>query len=224
MGTSRRGCLRVAAVLGSTGVAGAAGCLGDSNPNVVLGEPDRPFESSDVVYPAWGEKVPDVSVSAPLEGETVDVREIQKPRLITFFYSRCQTACPVLISTARNVQTHALNNGYGDEIEVLAVTFDPERDDAARIGEYAEDMNVSTEAGNWTFLRPEGVERAEQVVTDGFGVGFQKTHPEDMDMYMFTHTPLTFLVNPDGYVERAYNTSSPDAERIISDLERVREA
>lgn len=219
----RREYLRKTGALGATVLTGCLGAAG-SNPSVMLPEPDRRFESSEVPYPAWGEKIPDVSVPAPLENREVEMREFSKPRLITFFYSYCQTVCPVLISTMRNVQTHSLNNGYGDSIEILTVTFDPERDKAERLGEYAERMNVDTEAGNWHFLRPESKSRAEEVVTDGFGVAFQRTHPENMDRYMFTHTSLTFLVNSDGYVERAYNTSSPKAESIIEDLEKVREA
>lgn len=210
--------------LAALGAAGVSGCLGatDANPNVVLPEPDRRFESSDIAYPAWGEQVPDVTVPAPLEDTTVSLRAVEEPTLLTFFYSYCQTTCPVIVSTMRNVQTHALKNGYGDEVEFLPISFDPERDTAERLDAYAEKMNIDLGAGNWHFLRPESKDSAEQVVTDGFGIVFQRTHPDDMDRYMFTHTALTLLVNGDGYVERAYNTQSPDAQQIIADLRQVR--
>ncbi|MFB6161113.1 MAG: SCO family protein [Haloferacaceae archaeon] len=219
----RRTYLRGAATLGAAGVAGCLG-LTDANPDVALDEPDRQFESSDVPYPAWGERLPDVTLPAPVEDREVSLRDVEKPRLLTFFYSYCNTVCPVLISTMRNVQTHALNNGYGDGVEFLPVTFDPERDDAERLAEYASKMNVDADAGNWHFLRPQSPDRAKRVVTDEFGVAFERTHPEDMERYMFTHSALTVLANADGYVERAYATKSPDAERIVADLETVRNA
>jgi protein SCO1/2 len=215
---------RFLATAGSTGLAGLAGCLGlgDANPNVTLAEPDRQYESSDVPYPAWGERIPDVTVPAPLDGGPVSLRNLSTPSVLTFFYSHCNTVCPVLVSALRNVQTHAMNEGYGDDVAFLPVTFDPERDDAERLRTYGEEMNVAVDAENWHFLRPESKARAKSVVQERFGVAFQRTHPDDMEMYMFTHSSLTLLVNADGYVERAYRSQSPDPQRIVDDLSNVR--
>lgn len=223
----RRAFLRSAGTAGTIG--GLAGCLGnislaDSNPDVVLGEPDRKFESSDVPYPAWGEQVPDVTVPAPIESREIRLRDVEKPSLLTFFYSHCKTVCPVLISTQRNIQAHAQNNGYGDAVSFFPVTFDPGRDTAERLRTYADLMNVDADNENWHFLRPVSKERAKAVVEDQFGVAFQQTEPEDMDMYMFMHAAMTLLVNGDGFVERAYRSKSPDQETIISDLKVVRNA
>ncbi|MFB6178503.1 MAG: SCO family protein [Halorientalis sp.] len=157
----------------------AAGCLGgskssDGNPNVVLPEPDRDYTSSDLPFLAWGQQLPDVTVPAPLEDRTVAIRDVKKPRLFTFFYSHCQTVCPVLISTLRNVQTHALNNDYGDQVAFFPITFDPARDDAARLRAYADEMNVDADAGDWHFLRPKSEKRARTVITDDFGLNYAK--------------------------------------------------
>jgi protein SCO1/2 len=209
----------------AAGVLGTAGCLGlgDSNPDVALGEPDREYTSEDLPYPAWGERVPDVTLPATDGGE-VSTRTVETPALFTFFFSYCETVCPFLIQAMRNVQTHSIEEGYAEEVGFFPVTFDPERDDTERLQAYGEEMNVDLDAGNWTFLRPASRERAKEVVQEEFGVTFERTDPEDgdSDMYMFAHSALTFLVNADGYVERAYRTKSPDPERIIDDLERVR--
>ncbi|QZX99254.1 SCO family protein [Halobaculum rubrum] len=223
----RRSFLRSAGACGA--VTGLAGCLGsvgigDSNPDVVLEEPERRFESSDVPYPAWGEPVPDTTVPAPLDSRDVRLRDIETPSLLTFFYSHCQTVCPVLISTQRNIQAHAKNNGYGDAVSFFPMTFDPARDTAQRLRTYAEEMNVDADSENWHFLRPASKQRAKAVVQDQFGVAFQRTDPEDMDMYMFTHAALTLLVNADGFVERAYRSKSPNEGTILADLQTVRTA
>ena len=224
---NRRAFLKTAGTVGA--ISSVAGCLGssdntDSNDEVVLGEPDRQFQSSDVPYPAWGEQIPDVTVPAAGESREVSLREVAEPSLLTFFYSHCQTVCPVLISTQRNIQAHAENNGYGDAVSFFPMTFDPARDTADRLQTYAEEMSVDADNENWSFLRPASRERAKTVVDEGFGVAFQRTEPEDMEMYMFTHSALTLLVNADGFVERAYRSQSPDEETIISDLETVRNA
>ncbi|MFA1611619.1 SCO family protein [Halobellus rubicundus] len=222
----RRTFLRGAAGgIGVGGAVGTAGCLGlgDDNPDVALPEPDREYTSEDLPYPAWGQRVPDVTLPAPIEGTEVSTREVETPSLLTFFYSHCNTVCPVLIQTMRSVQTHAIEEGYADAVTFLPTTFDPQRDDAERLRAYGEQMNVAMDAGNWHFLRPESESRAESVVAEEFGVTFQRTHPEDMEMYMFRHSALTFLVNADGYVERAYRTKQPRAEAIIEDLATVRD-
>jgi len=208
----------------AAGVVGAAGCLGlgDSNPDVVLPEPDREYTSEELPYPAWGQRVPDVTLPDPIDGSEVSTRSVETPALYTFFYSHCNTVCPVLIQSMRNVQTHSINEDYADDVAFLPVTFDPERDDADRLELYADEMNVSLDAGNWQFLRPESKGRAKATVEEAFGVTFERTHPEDMDMYMFAHSAMTYLVNPDGYVERAYRTDTPDPEQMIADLETVR--
>jgi protein SCO1/2 len=206
------------------GLAGTAGCLGlsDSNPDVVLPEPDREYTSEELPYPAWGQRIPDVTLPDPIGDAEVATRSVDTPALYTFFYSHCNTVCPVLIQSMRNVQTHSIREEYADEVAFLPVTFDPERDDAERLETYAGEMNVALDAGNWRFLRPSSVERAKATVEEEFGVTFERTHPDDMDMYMFAHSAMTYLVNADGYVERAYRTDSPDPERLIDDLETVR--
>ncbi|MFC6962344.1 SCO family protein [Halocatena marina] len=210
------------ATIGTVGTLG--GCLGlaDPNPNVTLGEPDRQFDSSDVPYQAWGERVPDVTIPAPVDSRSVSLRTVDTPTVITFFFSHCMTICPVLISALRNVQTDAMNNGYANQVTFLPITFDPARDHAQRLQAYAEEMNIADGAGNWYFLRPDSEQSATQIIQKEFGVMFEKTPTKKQSGYMFTHTPLTLLVNADGYVERAYKTKSPAQETIIDDLAKLR--
>jgi protein SCO1/2 len=132
------------------------------------------------------------------------------------------SVCPRLVSALREVQIHSVENGYADEVGFYPITFDPERDTAATLREYAGRMNVDMDAGNWHFLRPEGRERAKAVLESEFGFAFERTHPDDMDRYMFTHIGLVLLVNADGYVERAYRGQEGTEGRYIEDLETVR--
>jgi protein SCO1/2 len=219
----RRTYLRSVAATGT--VVTAAGCLGtfgDSNPNVTLSEPDRDVSSSDLPYPAWGQKVPDVTIPAPLENRSVSLRKVETPSILTFFYTHCKTICPVLISTLRNVQTHATQNGYENDVTFLPITFDPRRDDAERFQAYAKKMNVDLSIEDWYFLRPKSKARAKTVITDDFGVHFEPTKQKSKDQYMFTHSALILLVNGKGYVERSYRGQSPKQGQIIDDLETVR--
>ena len=224
---NRRTFLAGGAALGTTTVAGCLGAvgLGDRNPNVVLGKPDRTADvsSEDLPYPAWGERIPDVTLPAPLSDRTVSLRDVDQPFLTTFFFANCMTTCPVLLSALREVQIHSVEEGYADAVSFYPITFDPARDDAAALREELEQFNVDTQVGNWQFLRPEDEARAEAVVTDEFGIVFQRQEMED-GPDMFVHLGLILLVNADGYVERAYRGQQPDEARLIADLRRVRRA
>jgi protein SCO1/2 len=219
-------------VAGTTGLASAAGCLGGvgvggfgGNPDVALAEPDREFESGDVPYPAWGERVPDVTLTDPLAGREVAVRDVEGPHFFTFVYTHCMTACPTLQATLREVQIHAVQNGYADAVSFWPITFDPARDDADRLRAEAEQLNVDMDVGNWHYLSPGTPERAESVLTGEFGFTYRKDPRED-GPDMFVHLALVLLVNGDGYVERAYRGGqygqAVSEKQLIADLRTVR--
>lgn len=209
----------------AAGLGAVAGCLGGGTQNTVLAAPNMAADPEDLAYPAHGQEIPDVALPAPLHDETIALRERDTTLVITFFYSHCQTICPRLISTLRNVQSKAAKAGIGDDIELHAVTFDPERDTADRLREFAEAMRVDLEAGNWYFLRPDGVDRAKSVVADTFGLHFERTHPNGDDQgYMFTHMPLILVVNPSGYVERSYTDKRPVWQDVYEAVQSVVEA
>jgi protein SCO1/2 len=204
-------------------LGGCLGVLGDSHPNVTLGKPDREHSQFDPQYPIWSDRLPDVTLPAPIESRDISVRSVETPTLLTFFFSHCKTVCPVLVSTLRQVQTHALTNGYGDEVTFLPITFDPARDDAERLQTYAQNIHIAYKKDNWHFLRPSSKRRAKQVIQGKFGVTFDTQNPKpDTPGYQFAHTPLILLANADGYVERAYRTKAPKQQQIITDLKEVR--
>ena len=221
----------------TAGCAGVADSYYDTNPDVVLGSPDRSADPEDLPYPAWGQRVPSVRLPAvdPTTGAvtgTVDTAAVEGPFLSTFFFANCTTVCPVLVSALREIQIHAVENDYADAVSFLPITFDPERDSPSALADYADRMHVAVDAGNWTFLRPESVERARATVTDELGVTFQKTATDDGEPgWMYAHTGVVLLVNGDGVVERAYRPERGssgsiqfDERTAIDDLRRVRTA
>jgi protein SCO1/2 len=209
--------------LSATALGVTAGCLG-GDPNTTLGEPDRPegVTSEALAYPAWGERIPDVTLPDPVTDERIDLRGVDRPALVSFFYSNCMSVCPRLVSALREVQIHSIQNDYADEVGIYPITFDPQRDTASTLRDYGEQMNVDLSAGNWHFLRPESRERAKDVLEGEFGFVFERTEPEDGEQYMFNHIGLVLLVNADGYVERAYRGQEGQEGTYIEDLRRVR--
>jgi protein SCO1/2 len=238
MNLDRRTYLRTVAAAGTAATAGFAGCAGvlgggDASGNVVLGPPDLSDEDLTLEryrghrYPVWGEPIPDLTIPAVPEGE-VSLREVSTPALYTYFYSNCRDFCPRLVSTMVKVQDHAVRNGYADEVAFHPITFDPARDDAGTLRDYADRMGVR-DAGTWRFLRPPTPERAREVVgLDGLGIGYGRPPADEgkTENYDFQHPGVITLVNPDGYVERAYQLGSEALpfDRMIEDLRTVRTA
>ncbi|WP_277543116.1 SCO family protein [Haloarcula laminariae] len=218
----RRRILRTITV---AGVASVTGCLAETGSNVVLDPPtDQQFDSDDLPYPAYGQTLPEFSLPNPLSGETIGIGKLDETLLVTGFFATCPAECVQLIGQLTGVQQGTIDAGIADAVRFLAITFDPERDDAAALQEYATRMNVDLDAGNWEFLRPPDAEAAERVVDEQLGITFERVGPAEsarVEGYDFTHLSLTFLVNPDGYVERAYRTSQPDAKRVLSDARTV---
>jgi protein SCO1/2 len=199
-------------------IVGVSGCL--SARETVLDRQRYETDPQNLPYPTWGEAVPEVTLPDPISGDEVTTDAVGVPAAYTFFFSHCMSVCPVLIGTLRNVQAGFSGSGREEMVRFLPITFDPTRDDGRRLEEYADQMNIDLTAGNWSFLRPESVERAERVVTDRFGVVFDRTE-ETEEGYMFAHTALTLLVNAEGIVERAYRTGSPDETQITADMEAL---
>lgn len=219
---TRRRCL---AALGSGTVAGTAGCLGSvfrDSGEVVLGEQEDAYDSDTLPYPSYGESFPEIELPDPLAEATVSTTAPpvdEETLVVTAFYAFCPSECLLLVRALADVQATLLSDGVED-VTFLAITFDPERDTPEKLAEYAERMEVDLEAGNWHYLRPEDADAAAEVVTDDLGIVYERDGGT-ANAYEFIHQTVSFLVNPDRYVERVYHADAPDVARVSDDAKTV---
>ncbi|PSQ37572.1 SCO family protein, partial [Halobacteriales archaeon SW_10_66_29] len=182
----------------ATGVAlSAAGCLDvgplSSSPgatdDVVLEKPERyddlrsARDEGALEYPIHADPLPEATVPAPLHDREVTTTEFVGDR---------------------HVQDDSVEQGFADEVAFMPVTFDPEHDTAEKLQEHGERHSVIREPGHWYYLRPDGPERAEEIVNGQFGIGFESLSPEEReergmgeDMF-FQHISAILLANKDG--------------------------
>jgi protein SCO1/2 len=218
----------------ATGVVAVSGCVDQADSNTesngenedtdvgpFLDAPDPQIDPANVDFPVYGEELPDVTMTEVLRGQEMSTAGFDKISMFTFIYGFCQSVCPRLTSTLQNIQTEAIESDFGDEMAFVETTFDPERDTPEHLEQHAETYNVNLDANNWYMMRPESPERAKEVVQDTFGVTFVKTHPENMDMYMFDHTGLIILANKHGVVERSYLNTRPVWQDIFDEVETL---
>ncbi|GAB3692795.1 SCO family protein [Halorubrum pallidum] len=226
----RRTYLRsVTAVTGVTATAATAGCLGalgsSGAEGTVLGPPER--DLSEAAHPSYGDEMPNFTVPDPLTGEEITVADYEGERAVlwTSFYTHCPDGvCPALILRLRRAQAAAAEGEYGDELSLLPLTFDPERDTAEVLREYAGQQGVDLDAGNWHFLRPESYEAGQSLMEENFGLVIEKTEADQYENleYRFPHYGLILLANKQGIVERAYPRGpQTDIESLVDDVERV---
>ena len=238
---NRRRCLRTAGAVGLTATAGCLGVLGGSGPeSTVLGPPEQDLSAAS--HPSYGDELPEVTLPDPIADETVSTADLEGKRavLVTFFYTNCPDGvCPALILRLRRAQAVAADppedlpgplggllgrEPYGDEAAFLPITFDPERDTAEELREYAGRQGVNLSAGNWHFLRPESYERGQRLIEEKFGLKVEKAPADEFESleYRFPHIGLILLVNKEGIVERAYPKGpAVDIERVVDDFGRV---
>ncbi|WP_240729901.1 SCO family protein [Halalkalirubrum salinum] len=196
---------------------------------VVLDPPENYDQIKDVElpYPIYGDELPEGTVQAPHADRTVTTTEFVGERhvMLTFIFTRCSMACPVLTANLRQVQAMTIEEDAADEFAFMPITFDPEYDTPERLREYGDDRGVNWEADNWWFLRPETEARAAVVVDETFGV-FYEYVPEDErenDNMAWDHSNLIVLANADGYVERAYTGEPPNPADVVEDARTLRD-
>lgn len=73
-----------------------------------------------------------------------------KPQLVSMFYTSCPYVCPLIIDTLKKTQA-ALTPAERAKIDVLLISFDPERDTPARLHEVFEQRHI--DAQTWTLAR-----------------------------------------------------------------------
>ncbi len=75
-----------------------------------------------------------------------------RPQLVTMFYTSCQMVCPLIIDSMR-LTRNALDPLIRSQIDLLAVSFDPGRDDVATLRSYADKRKLDPRF--WTLARAE---------------------------------------------------------------------
>ncbi len=149
--------------------------------------------------------------------------------LYDFIYTSCTTVCPAMTGQMLQVQQELAERGWlGDDVVLVSITFDPERDTPERLREYVAQMQVSPEG--WYWLTGD-LMTIKQLVGGEFGVYFEKapldeaaaeaaglTPEERADNYDFIHASVFVLVDENGQIRAEYHELI-DVDQILRDIE-----
>lgn len=130
---------------------------------------------------------------ADMNGDTVTLSGTNgKVRLLYFFFANCPDVCPPTTFLMSQVQDELKEDGvFGDEVQFLSVTIDPERDTPEVLKEYA--GRFDADPAGWKFLR------GDQKATDELATKYMTDVGEDKDGN-FYHMNLIILLDQDGQI------------------------
>lgn len=133
--------------------------------------------------------------------------------LITFFYSACTTVCIDLEMNMSELYDKIPEKYFGNGIDFLSISFDPERDDPAKLDLYKNMFNSDGET--WRMARIPDQQELEGLL-DEFGV---IVIPDDYGNY--AHNSAFYLVDPNGKLSEVMDYRDVDAaaETILAILD-----
>lgn len=142
--------------------------------------------------------------------------------LYDFIYTSCTTVCPAMTGQMIQMQRQLEARGWlGRDVELVTITFDPDRDTPERLAAYAESVNAD-ETG-WHWLTGDSLE-IKQLVGGEFGVYFEQvpldeSTPADHDHegYDFVHSTVFVIVDENGDIRAEYQQML-DIEQTMRDV------
>lgn len=147
------------------------------------------------------------------EGVLRDV--IDRPVVITFFYTRCQNAkkCSMAVNRLGALQRQLVKAGIDDDVRLLAISYEPQFDTPERILRFATDRGLRL-GDNALGLRLDAERHAKLVdeieAPANYNAGWINTHGVELS-----------LLDAKGRVVRKYHTVLWENEQVVKDLQRV---
>ena len=134
--------------------------------------------------------------------------------LYNFTYTNCTAPCPQSNSAMQAIQRALPTiNSRGYPVDLVTISFDPERDTPAVLADYA--AQLGAEPSKWHFLTGEALP-LKYVIGGGFGAYYQAD-----ETGTFTFEPTFALVDGAGILRAKYRTATPDPAILQRDLELI---
>lgn len=127
---------------------------------------------------------------------------------IYFGYTFCPDVCPLTMANLAEVQREL--DDAGDNMQVLMITVDPQRDSAAVVQDYVASFHP-------TFTGLSGTDQQIAEATEPFGVFYEKAEGSEATGYLVDHTARIFVIDKGGALRVTYSYDAP-VEDIAADM------
>jgi len=128
-----------------------------------------------------------------------------RPVIASMIYSSCATACPRQIFDVQRTELLIPPDAL-EQVRVLAISFDPQRDTPEVLAASAASHNV--DLSRWSFLRPSAADARR--IADTLGVSYT-----EQDDGTWKHDSVLALIEPNGDIGVTIEGVSQDTQPII---------
>ena len=125
--------------------------------------------------------------------------------LLGFGFTSCQAVCPITLGTL--AQAEKKLGAQASELQVIYITVDPARDDAAQLKKYLSSFNP-------TFVGGTGTDTQLAAVRKDYGIAAEKVAGPDGS---YTHSSFIYLIDRDGRL-RALMPFGHPADDYVHDI------
>ncbi len=125
-----------------------------------------------------------------------------------FGYTFCPDACPTTMATLAQLKQQL--GADGDQVQVIMITVDPERDTAENMAEYVAFFDDS-------FVGLTGDKAAIDAAGVPYGLYYQKEEGSTATGYLISHTTRVYLLDREQNARVAYALDA-DVEAIAADI------
>lgn len=139
--------------------------------------------------------------------------------LIAWGYTNCPDICPLTLGMLKSVMEDL--GDQAEDVQVLYITVDPERDTEERLRSYIPYFNSS-------FIGLTGTREEIDSLAREYGVTIVKHPPvyglgrnDTWDRYLMTHTNTIYLVDENGRLYLTYPHYTHDAKGIARDIKKL---
>ena len=144
-------------------------------------------------------------------GESFRLSDARGEIVVLFFgYTSCPDICPTTLAELKTALDR-LDEEEAENVKVVFVTVDPERDTPERVQEYVDHFDQA-------FVGLSGSEQELAHVWNEYGVFRQKVEGTSAAGYLVDHTARVTVIDQEGNLRVSYPFDTP-VETIVHDLQ-----
>lgn len=142
-------------------------------------------------------------------GEQVRLSDFRgKPVLLYFGYTFCPDVCPTTMAELGKMMREL--GDQADDVQVVMISVDPERDTPERLAEYVRYFHPD-------FIGLTGTEEEVSQAATPLGVYYAKQEVEGASGYLMDHTATVLMIDKDGSTRMIWPYGTP-AEDMAEDV------
>lgn len=145
-------------------------------------------------------------------GQRVSLSDFRGKLVLLYFgYTTCPDVCPTTLADLGKARKQL--GKAGEQIQIVMVTVDPERDTLPVLADYMTHFGP-------TFLGLTGTPDEIAQAATYYGVYYERTQTESALGYLVNHTATTMVIDRKGYLRLVFPFGTP-ANEIADDLQEL---